>query len=1204
MDQLIQLHSFLCYPPLFTQGSTDTITFVSLLLFTSGSTDTITFVSLLPSTHHPRINWYNYIRFSATLYSSPKDQLIQLHSFLCYPPLITRGSTDTITFVSLLPSTHHPRINWYNYIRFSATLHSSPVGQLIQLHSFLCYPPLFTQGSTDTITFVSLLPSTHHPWINWYNYIRFSATLHSSPMDQLIQLHSFLCYPPLFTQGSTDTITFVSLLLFTSGSTDTITFVSLLPSTHHPRINWYNYIRFSATLHSSPKDQLIQLHLFLCYPPLITRGSTDTITFVSLLPSTHHPRINWYNYIRFSATLHSSPKDQLIQLRSFLCYPPLITQGSTDTITFIFLLPSTHHPRINWYNNIRFSATLHSSPKDQLIQLHSFLCYPPLITQGSTDTITFVSLLPSTHHSRINWYNYIRFSATLYSSPKDQLIQLHSFLCYPPLITRGSTDTITFVSLLPSTHHPRINWYNYIHFSATLHSSPKDQLIQLHSFLCYPPLITQGSTDTITFISLLPSTHHPRINWYNYIRFSATLHSSPKDQLIQLHSFLCYPPLITQGSTDTITFVSLLPSTHHSRINWYNYIRFSPTLYSSPNDQLIQLHSFLCYPPLITQGSTDTITFVSLLPSTHHPRINWYNYIHFSATLHSSPKDQLIQLHSFLCYPPLITQGSTDTITFVSLLPSTRHPRINWYNYIHFSATLHSSPVDQLIQLHSFLCYPPLITQGSTDTITFVSLLPSTLHPWINWYNYIRFSATLHSSPKDQLIQLHSFLCYPPLITQGSTDTITFVSLLPSTLHPWINWYNYIRFSATLHSSPKDQLIQLHSFLCYSSPVDQLIQLHSFLCYPPLITQGSTDTITFVSLLPSTHHPWINWYNYIRFSATLHSSPVDQLIQLHSFLCYPPLFTQGSTDTITFVSLLPSTHHPWINWYNYIRFSATLHSSPKDQLIQLHSFLCYPPLITRGSTDTITFVSLLPSTLHPWINWYNYIRFSATLHSSPKDQLIQLHSFLCYSSPVDQLIQLHSFLCYPPLITQGSTDTITFVSLLPSTHHPRINWYNYICFSATLHSSPADQLIQLHSFLCYPPLITQGLTDTITFVSLLPSTLHPRINWYNYVRFSATLHSSPKDQLIQLHSFFCYPLLITQGSTDTITFVSLLPSTHHPRINWYNYIHFSATLHSSPKDQLIQLHSFLCYPPLITQGSTDTITFISLLPSTHHPRIN
>ena len=574
---------------------------------------------------------------------------------------------------------------------------------------------------------------------------------------------------------------------------------------------------------------------------------------------------------------------------------------------------------------------------DQLIQLHSFLCYPPLITQGSTDTITFISLLPSTLHPRINWYNYIRFSATLHSSPKDQLIQLHSFLCYPPLITQGSTGTITFVSLLPSTHHPRINWYNYIHFSATLHSSPKDQLIQLHSFLCYPPLITQGSTDTITFVSLLPSTHHPMINWYNYIHFSATLHSSPKDQLIQLHSFLCYPPLITQGSTDTITFISLLPSTHHPRINWYNYIRFSATLHSSLKDQLIQLHSFLSYPLLVTQGSTDTITFISLLPSTHHPWINWYNYIRFSATLHSSPKDQLIQLHSFLCYPPLFTRGSTDTITFVSLLPSTLHPRINWYNYIRFSATLHSSPKDQLIQLHSFLCYPPLFTHGSTDTITFVSLLPSTLHLRINWYNCIRFFATLHQ---------------------------------------WINWYNYIRFSATLHSSPKDQLIQLHLFLCY----------------PPLITRGSTDTITFVSLLPSTLHPRINWYNYIRFSATLHSSPKDQLIQLHSFLCYPPLITQGSTDTITFVSLLPSTHHPRINWYNYIR--ATLHSSPKDQLIQLQSFLCYPPLITQRSTDTITFVSLLPSTHHPRINWYNYIRFSATLHSSPKDQLIQLHSFL------------------------------------------------------------------------------------------------------------------------------------------------------------------------------------------------------------------
>ena len=153
-------------------------------------------------------------------------------------------------------------------------------------------------------------------------------------------------------------------------------------------------------------------------------------------------------------------------------------------------------------------------------------------------------------------------------------------------------------------------------------------------------------------------------------------------------------------------------------------------------------------------------------------------------------------------------------------------------------------------------------------------------------------------------------------------------------------------------------------------------------------------------------------------------------------------------------SLLPSTLHPWINWYNYIRFSATLHSSPKDQLIQLHSFLCYPPLITRGSTDTITFVSLIPSTHHPRINWYNYIRFSATLHSSPKDQLIQLHSFPIFTlnflpykptGPVSSNI-------YRPTINSTCPNLKTTLMTINSNHQnskhddvPNIMWTCRLC---------------------------------------------------------------------------------------------------------------------------------------------------------------
>ena len=109
-------------------------------------------------------------------------------------------------------------------------------------------------------------------------------------------------------------------------------------------------------------------------------------------------------------------------------------------------------------------------------------------------------------------------------------------------------------------------------------------------------------------------------------------------------------------------------------------------------------------------------------------------------------------------------------------------------------------------------------------------------------------------------------------------------------------------------------------------------------------------------------------------SATLHSSPIDQLAE-HSWshFCYSQLFTRGSAGRAQLVILLfLSTHHPWISWQSTAgHTSVTLHLSPVDQLAE-HSWshFCYSPLITRESAGRLLLVTLrLLSTHHPWINW-------------------------------------------------------------------------------------------------------------------------------------------------------------------------------------------------------------------------------------------
>jgi hypothetical protein len=158
--------------------------------------------------------------------------------------------------------------------------------------------------------------------------------------------------------------------------------------------------------------------------------------------------------------------------------------------------------------------------------------------------------------------------------------------------------------------------------------------------------------------------------------------------------------------------------------------------------------------------------------------------------------------------------------------------------------------------------------------------------------------------------------------------------------------------------------------------VNQLAEYFwSYFGYSPLITHGSGGRAHLVTLLLiSTHNPWISWQsNSGHTSVTIHSSPVDQLAEHScSHFCYSPLVTRGSAGRAQLVTLLLlSTHHPWISWQStYGHTSVTLHSSPVDQLVE-HSWLyfCYSPLITHGSAGRVQLFKVrLLFTHHTWVS--------------------------------------------------------------------------------------------------------------------------------------------------------------------------------------------------------------------------------------------
>ena len=182
---------------------------------------------------------------------------------------------------------------------------------------------------------------------------------------------------------------------------------------------------------------------------------------------------------------------------------------------------------------------------------------------------------------------------------------------------------------------------------------------------------------------------------------------------------------------------------------------------------------------------------------------------------------------SNLGYSPLITRGSAGREQLLTLLLlSTHQPWIRWKSTAgHTSVTLHSSPVDQLVD-HSWshFFYSPLITRVSAGRVQLVTLLfLSSHHPWISWQSTAgHTSVTLHSSDVDQLAD-HSWshVCYSPLITRGSAGKAQLVTLLLlsiltcgsagrshlvtllllSTHNPWISWQTtFGHTSATLYS--------------------------------------------------------------------------------------------------------------------------------------------------------------------------------------------------------------------------------------------------------------------------------------------------------------------------------------------------------------------------------------------------------------------
>ena len=201
----------------------------------------------------------------------------------------------------------------------------------------------------------------------------------------------------------------------------------------------------------------------------------------------------------------------------------------------------------------------------------------------------------------------------------------------------------------------------------------------------------------------------------------------------------------------------------------------------------------------------------------------------------------------------------------------------------------------------------------------------------------------------------------------------------------------------------------------------------------------------------STHHTWISWQSTTgHTSVTLHLSPIDQLAEYSwSHFCYSPLITRGSAGMIQlFTLLLLSTHNLWSSWQSAAgQTSVTLHSSPVDQLIE-HSWshFCFSPLITRGSAGRVQLVKLLLlSTYHPWISWKSTADHTyVTLHSSTVCQLAEHTghtSVALHSTPVYQLAEYSwSHFCYSPLITCGSAGKAQLVTLLfLSSHHPWIS---------------------------------------------------------------------------------------------------------------------------------------------------------------------
>ena len=128
---------------------------------------------LLLSTHNPWISWQSTTgHTSATLHSSPVGQLAE-HSWSYFgnSSLITRGPAGRVQLVKLrLLSTHHPWVSWQSTAgHTSVTLHSPPVDHLAE-HSWshLDYSPLITRGSAGRAQLVTLrLLATHNPWISW-----------------------------------------------------------------------------------------------------------------------------------------------------------------------------------------------------------------------------------------------------------------------------------------------------------------------------------------------------------------------------------------------------------------------------------------------------------------------------------------------------------------------------------------------------------------------------------------------------------------------------------------------------------------------------------------------------------------------------------------------------------------------------------------------------------------------------------------------------------------------------------------------------------------------------------------------------------------------------------------------------------------------------------------------------------------------------